>query len=65
VRPVAKEVERFRNMHAWVSRILRIDLSTMHIEAQEAEPCVPEYLGARGIAARICWQAGFEPGSRR
>jgi hypothetical protein len=50
---VVKNVERFRPMVAWANRILRIDLSTMAIEAHEAAPYVPEYLGARGIADRF------------
>jgi aldehyde:ferredoxin oxidoreductase len=61
VKPVVREVERFRSMYAWANRILRIDLSNMDIEVQEAEFLVPEYLGARGIAARICWQECPEP----
>ncbi|MEJ2080569.1 MAG: aldehyde ferredoxin oxidoreductase N-terminal domain-containing protein, partial [Acidobacteriota bacterium] len=48
-------------MYAWTNRILRIDLRNMEIEVQEAESYVPEYLGARGIAARICWQDYTEP----
>jgi aldehyde:ferredoxin oxidoreductase len=48
-------------MYAWANRILRIDLSNMDIQVQEAEFYVPEYLGARGIAARICWQEYAEP----
>ncbi len=61
MKPIVKKVERFRSMYAWANRILRIDLSNMDIEVQEAEPYVPEYLGARGIAARICWQDYAEP----
>jgi aldehyde:ferredoxin oxidoreductase len=61
MKPVVQELERYRSMPAWANRILRIDLSTMRIEAHEAEPYVPEYLGARGIAARICWQDHPEP----
>ena len=61
MKPTVTEVSRFRNMHGWANRILRIDLSNMHIQAQETEPYVPEFLGARGIAARICWQEYAEP----
>jgi aldehyde:ferredoxin oxidoreductase len=61
MRPVVTEVERFRPLHAWANRILRIDLSNMRVEVQETEPYVPQYLGARGIAARICWQECAEP----
>ncbi len=61
MKPLIKKAKRFRNMHAWANRILRIDLSNMDIGVQEAECYVPEYLGARGIAARICWQDYAEP----
>jgi aldehyde:ferredoxin oxidoreductase len=61
VRPTVRKVERFRHMYAWTNRILRIDLSNREIEVQEAECFVPKYLGARGIAARICWQEYAEP----
>ena len=55
------EVERFRPLHAWANRILRIDLSTLSVDAQETESYVPDYLGGRGIASRICWQDYAEP----
>jgi aldehyde:ferredoxin oxidoreductase len=61
MKPVVKQLERFRSVDAWANRILRIDLGTMGIEVQEAESFVPKYLGARGIAARICWQEYAEP----
>jgi aldehyde:ferredoxin oxidoreductase len=61
VKPVVTAVERFQSRYAWANRILRIDLSNMRIEVQETEPYVPAYLGARGIAARICWQDYAEP----
>ncbi len=61
MKPVVRKVARFRRMHAWANRILRIDLGDMRIEVQATEPCVPAYLGARGIATRICWQEYAEP----
>jgi aldehyde:ferredoxin oxidoreductase len=48
-------VPRFEPMYGWANRILRVDLSDMRAWAQETTPYVPGYLGARGIAARICW----------
>ena len=48
-------------MHAWANRILRVDLDNMRVWAHESAPYVPEYLGARGIAARICWEETPEP----
>jgi aldehyde:ferredoxin oxidoreductase len=50
-------------MFGWANRILRIDLSNMQIAVQEAARDVPDFLGARGIAARICWQEWEEPAS--
>jgi aldehyde:ferredoxin oxidoreductase len=61
VKPVVTEIERFQSRHAWANRILRIDLNNMRVEVRETEPYVPEYLGARGLAARICWQDYAEP----
>ncbi len=54
-------VRRFEPMFAWANRLLHIDLGTMRIDAQETAPYVPDFLGARGLAARICWEACGEP----
>jgi aldehyde:ferredoxin oxidoreductase len=61
VREIRKQVGRFKRMHAWANRILRVDLSSMQIEVQPTAPYVPQYLGGRGIAARLCWEAYPEP----
>ncbi|HUT19919.1 MAG TPA: aldehyde ferredoxin oxidoreductase N-terminal domain-containing protein [Anaerolineae bacterium] len=58
---VWKQVRRFERMHAWANRILRVDLSSMQIDVQPAAPYVPQYLGARGIAARLCWEGYPDP----
>jgi aldehyde:ferredoxin oxidoreductase len=55
------KVRRFGSLHGWANRILRIDLTDMQVGVQETAPYVPEYLGARGIAARICWDEVPEP----
>jgi aldehyde:ferredoxin oxidoreductase len=52
---------RRQSRHSWANRILRIDLSNMRVTAQETAPYVPEYLGARGIATRICWDEYPDP----
>ncbi len=44
-----------------MNRVLRIDLSAMRVEVQETAPYVPAFLGARGIAAKICWDEFPEP----
>jgi aldehyde:ferredoxin oxidoreductase len=61
MKPVVEKVSRFEPMYAWANRILRVDLSDMRIRVQETAPFVPAYLGARGIAARICWDEYPEP----
>jgi aldehyde:ferredoxin oxidoreductase len=61
MKPTVEKVGRFGGMHGWANRILRIDLSDMRVEVQETAPYVPAYLGARGIAARICWDEYAEP----
>jgi aldehyde:ferredoxin oxidoreductase len=56
MKPVTQKVGRFGQMHGWVNRILRIDLSDMRVSVQETKPYVPDYIGARGVAARVCWE---------
>ena len=55
------KVSRFEQMHAWTNRILRIDLTEMRAWAHETAPYVPDYLGARGLAAKIVWDEYPEP----
>jgi aldehyde:ferredoxin oxidoreductase len=54
-RTVTHHATRFAPLHGWANRLLRIDLSTGSITAEPIEPHVPDYIGARGIAARIAW----------
>jgi aldehyde:ferredoxin oxidoreductase len=42
-------------MFGWVNRLLRIDLSTHHIWAEETARYLPDFLGGRGLAAKIVW----------
>jgi len=56
-----KKVERFHGLYGWANRILRVDLSNKRIWAQETAPYVPALLGARGIAAGVCWDEYPEP----
>ena len=58
---VTSSLRRFEQMHAWQNRILRVDLSAMRVSAEPSAQYVPEYLGARGIAARIAWDEYPEP----
>jgi aldehyde:ferredoxin oxidoreductase len=61
MRPTTANLSRYKGMHGWANRILRIDLNDMRITSQETAPYVPAYLGARGIAGRICWDEYPEP----
>ena len=61
MKPITETVGRFTSIHSWANRILRVDLTTMRIEVQETAPYVPRFLGARGVAARICWDEYPEP----
>ncbi|MBL7199413.1 MAG: hypothetical protein ISS56_04635 [Anaerolineae bacterium] len=54
-------VRRFRSMHGWTNRILRIDLRDMDIRVQPTAPYVPAYLAGRGIAHKIVWDEFPEP----
>ena len=42
-------------MHGWMNRILRIDLSNLKASCHEARAYIPQFLAARGIAAKIAW----------
>jgi aldehyde:ferredoxin oxidoreductase len=61
MRPITVNLDRYGSKHGWANRILRVDLSDMRIWAQETAPYIPDYLGGRGIAARICWDEYAEP----
>jgi aldehyde:ferredoxin oxidoreductase len=61
MKPITRKVVRFGRLHGWANRILRVNLSNMEVEAQTAEPYVPDFLGARGFAAKLCWDEYPEP----
>ncbi|MBN1935724.1 MAG: hypothetical protein JW934_13735 [Anaerolineae bacterium] len=48
-------LSQFESMYGWTNRVLRIDLSAGRIWAQETAPYAPDFLGARGLAARLLW----------
>ncbi len=43
----------------WVGKILRVDLSSKKVATIPTEEYGPEYIGGRGIAARIAWDELF------
>jgi len=54
-------LERFSPMHGWANRLLRIDLTRRSIRVQPLIEYIPDYLGGRGIAARIAWNEYPDP----
>ncbi|MEA3407411.1 MAG: aldehyde ferredoxin oxidoreductase N-terminal domain-containing protein [Chloroflexota bacterium] len=61
MKEIVADVERFAPLHGWANRILRIDLSNGSVEVEPVEPYIPDYLGGRGLAARIAWEEYPEP----
>jgi aldehyde:ferredoxin oxidoreductase len=61
MKPIKKTLPRFRSMHGWTNRLLRVDLSAGRIWAEETAPRVPDFVGARGLAAKILWDEYPEP----
>ena len=61
MKDISVTLPRFAPMHAWANRLLRVDLSSGRIWAQETAPMVPEYIGARGLAAKVLWDEYPEP----
>jgi aldehyde:ferredoxin oxidoreductase len=61
VEDIAKQVKHFAPRFGWANRILRIDLCSRSIDVEPVEPYVPQFLGGRGIAARLAWNECPEP----
>ena len=55
MKPIHVSLPRFAPMSGWCNRILRIDLSEMSIRAQPTEHYLPDFIGGRGLAAKIAW----------
>ena len=61
MRTTTATVPRYQTMHGWVNRILRIDLSDMTVRAEPSERYLPDWLGARGLAVKLCWDEYPDP----
>jgi aldehyde:ferredoxin oxidoreductase len=61
MKAIRATLPRFSAMLGWTNRLLRIDLSDGRIWAEETAPYVPEFLGARGFAAKIVWDEYPQP----
>ena len=51
----------FEPLHPWANRILWVDLSARTARAEPSAAYLPDYLGSRGLAARLCWEHYPEP----
>ena len=61
MKPFESHVSRNKPLHGWTNTILRVDLSSKRIWTEQTARYVPDYLGARGIAARLAWDEYPEP----
>jgi len=58
------------NTYGWVGKILKVDLTTGQISTIDTVDYAHEYIGGRGIAARIAYEEiggdvdGFDPENR-
>jgi aldehyde:ferredoxin oxidoreductase len=59
--PVTARVTPAKPGYGYMNRILKIDLSTMKVSSQESEGYLPEFLGGRGLAAKIAWDEYPQP----
>ncbi len=48
-------------LHGWAGRILWVDLTERRVEMRETAEYVPDFIGGRGIAAKIAWDT-LRPG---
>lgn len=61
MKSVTVTVPRFPSKYGYANRILRINLSDMSIRAQESSAYLPEFLGGRGLGAKLAWDEYPEP----
>ncbi len=61
MKSVTATMPRFAPQFGWANRLLRIDLSAARLSVEPLERYIPDYVGGRGIAARIAWDEYPEP----
>lgn len=61
MQPTTVTMPRFAPRFGWANRLLRIDLSSMGVSVEPLEGYIPDYIGGRGVAARIAWDDYPEP----
>ncbi len=55
------KLPRFAPLYGWRNRLLRVDLSAGRIWAQPTAQDVPQFIGGRGLAAKIMWDMYPDP----
>ncbi len=61
MKPKTTRLPRFKPLLGWVNRLLRVDLTEGRIWAEETESRLPDFLGARGLAAKVIWDEYPQP----
>ncbi len=61
MKTIKTSLEKYKPMFGWTNRLLRVDLSAGRIWAEPTAPYVPDFLGARGLAAKVLWEEYPEP----
>lgn len=52
---------RFAPRCGYANRLLRVDLSARRISVEPLDPYIPDYIGGRGVAARLAWNEYPQP----
>jgi aldehyde:ferredoxin oxidoreductase len=61
MKEMAVQLPRFAPRYGWANRLLRIDLSAPRVTAEPMDAYLPDFIGGRGVAARIMWNEYPEP----
>jgi aldehyde:ferredoxin oxidoreductase len=61
MKPLVQTVKRFPKRFGYANRLLRVDLSAMTIGVEETTAYLPDFLGGRGLGAKLAWDAYAEP----
>ncbi len=61
MKTITVKVPHVESGFGWMNRILRINLSSMRVSSQESTEYVPDFLGGRGLTAKIAWDEYPQP----
>jgi aldehyde:ferredoxin oxidoreductase len=55
MKTIETTVERPAPRYGWANRLLRVDLSRGTIRVEPTAPLLPDYIGGRGLVAKLAW----------